>query len=226
MKILIVLTSTEQIPGSDRRTGAWFEEVAAPYYIFQSAGAEVVLASVAGGPAPIDPMSEMENFQSEYTRKFADDADAQTALKKTLRLADVKSSDYDAVFYSGGLGPVFDLTEDADSIALIERMFHEDKPIAAVCHGVASLRNAHTSGGKSLIQGRNVTGFSNGEERAAHSDGIVPFLVEDELRRLGGNYSSGPDWTSHVVVDGRLITGQNPASSEGAARKLLEVVRG
>lgn len=226
MKILIVLTSTGQIPGSDRKTGSWFEEVAAPYYIFQSAGVEVVLASVTGGPAPIDPMSEMENFQSEYTRKFADDADAQTALANTRRLADVKSSDYDAVFYSGGLGPLFDLTEDADSIALIERMFDESKPIAAVCHGVASLRNARTSDGKILIQSRNVTGFSNSEERAAHGDGVVPFLVEDELRRLGGHYSSGPDWTSHLVVDGRLITGQNPASSEGVAKKLLEVVRG
>jgi putative intracellular protease/amidase len=225
MKILIVLSSCEQVPATDRKTGTWFEELAAPYYIFQDAGAAVSLASVTGGPAPIDPWSESEDAQTSATQRFAADSVAQKALANTLTLSDIAADDFDTVFYSGGLGPVFDLTEDKNSIALIEATYRAGKPVAAVCHGVAALRLARTSEGAPLVQGRSVAGFSNSEEWAAHGVGVVPFLIEDEMRRLGGVYSSAANWSPHIVVDGTLITGQNPASSEGAAQKILEALQ-
>jgi putative intracellular protease/amidase len=225
MNILMVLSSCAQIPGGDRKTGTWFEELAAPYYAFRKAGALVTLASPTGGAAPLDPASLESSFQSEATRRFAADAAAQAALADTRTLASINADNYEAVFYSGGLGPVFDLTLDATSTALIEAFDRADKPIAAVCHGVAALRQAKAADGRPLVSGRNVTGFSNSEEQAARGTGVVPFLVEDELTRLGGRYSSGADWSAHVVVDGRLITGQNPASSEKAAERLLDALR-
>jgi putative intracellular protease/amidase len=224
MKILIVLSSVDQIPGTDRKTGTWYEELAAPYYAFTDAGAEVIVASLAGGPAPIDPWSQSEQAQTDATRRFNADPAAKTALANTVKLSSIRAADYDAVFYPGGLGPVFDLTDDANSIALIEATFNAGKPLAAVCHGSAALRNAHTPDGAPLVTGRAVAGFSNSEENAAHGEALVPFLVEDELRRLGGHYTSVADWNAHVVVAGNLITGQNPASSEGAARKVLEAL--
>jgi putative intracellular protease/amidase len=225
VKILIALSSCGQIPGTDRKTGTWFEELAAPYYTFQDAGAEVTLASVSGGRAPIDPASESESAQTDATRRFAADPAAKQALANTRTLSAIRAGDYNALFYSGGLGPVFDLTDDKSSIALIEATYRAGKPVAAVCHGVAALRLAKTPEGAPLIQGRAVAGFSNSEERAAHGIDVVPFLIEDELRRLGGHYSSAADWNAHVVVDGQLITGQNPASSGAAAQKVLEALQ-
>jgi putative intracellular protease/amidase len=225
MKVLIVLTSASKVPGSDRRTGTWLEELAAPYYTFQDAGAKVTLASVAGGPAPIDPTSESAAAQTDATRRFLADAAAQKALANTVTLAGVNPDDYDAVFYSGGLGPVFDLTDNQKSISIIEAMERAKKPIAAVCHGVAALRGARKSDGAPLIEGRAVSGFSNSEERAANGTSLVPWFIEDEMRRLGGQYSCAADWAPHVVVDGNLITGQNPASSAGAAQKVLNALQ-
>jgi putative intracellular protease/amidase len=225
MKILIVLSSTRQVPGSERKTGTWLEELAEPYYVFLDAGAEVTLASMAGGPAPIDPASESAASQTEATRRFIADPAAQKALANTVKLSDIRPEDFDAVFYSGGLGPVFDVTGNEKSIALIETLHRAGKPVAAVCHAVAALRLARSRQGEPLIRDRSVTGFSNSEERAAHGVGLVPWLIEDELRRLGGRYTSGADWNPHVVVDGNLITGQNPASSAGAARKVLEALQ-
>jgi putative intracellular protease/amidase len=225
MNILMILTSCAQIPGAERKTGTWLEELAAPYYLFRAAGAQVTLASPAGGAAPIDPASLADNFQSEATRRFSGDTEAQAALANTRVLSAIDAENCDAVFFTGGLGPVFDLSQDPTSTAIVESLHRAGKPIAAVCHGVAAVRRANRPDGQSIVSGRAVTGFSNSEEHAAHGVGVVPFLVEDELKRLGGRYSSGPDWTSHVVVDGGLITGQNPASSEATAQKLLEALR-
>lgn len=225
MRILIVLSSTSKVPGSDRKTGTWLEELAAPYYVFTDAGAQVTLASIVGGPAPIDPTSESAASQTEATHRFIADPIAQRALANTVTLASIDPNEYDAVFYSGGLGPVFDLTDDRKSISLIEAMQRGNKPIAAVCHGIAALRRANTPDGEPLIAGRTVSGFSNSEERAANGIGLVPWTIEDEVRRLGGEYSRGADWSAHVVVDGNLITGQNPASSTDAAREVLSALQ-
>jgi putative intracellular protease/amidase len=225
MNILMILSSCAQIPGTERKTGTWFEELAAPYYTLRAVGAQVTLASPEGGAAPIDPASLDDNFQSEATRRFSADTEAQAALANTQALSAIRAEAYDAVFYSGGLGPVFDLSQDPMSTAIVESFHRSGKPVAAVCHGVAALRRAIAPDGQSIVRDRAVTGFSNSEEQAAHGIGVVPFLVEDELKRLGGRYSSGPDWTSHVVVDGGLITGQNPASSEATAQRLLEALR-
>jgi putative intracellular protease/amidase len=225
MRILIVLTSASKVPGTNHRTGTWLEELAAPYYTFQNAGAQMTLASVAGGAAPLDPTSESTAAQTQETRRFLADPVAQKALANTVTLASVNPDDYDGVFYSGGLGPVFDLTDNQKSIGIIEAMERARKPIAAVCHGVAALRNAHKANGAPLIEGRAVSGFSNSEELAANGPGLVPWFIEDELRRLGGQYSCAADWSPHVVVDGNLITGQNPASSAGAAREVLNALK-
>jgi putative intracellular protease/amidase len=225
MRILIVLSSCGRIPGTDRRTGTWLEELAAPYYVFRDAGAQVDVASVAGGRAPLDPTSQEPAFQTDATRRFVADPDAERALAGTLRLSAIRPEVYDAVFYSGGLGPVFDLSEDRTSIGLIETMHRAGKPIAAVCHGSAVFRNVRDPRGLALVMGRAVTGFSNSEELAANGPDMVPYFIEDELRRLGGHYSSAPDGQPHIVADGKLITGQNPASAEGAARKVLEMIR-
>jgi putative intracellular protease/amidase len=223
-KILILLTSTGTLPGTDRKIGTWLEELAAPYYTFTDAGAQVTLASVAGGPAPFDPLSESEDAHTPATRRFLSDPVAQNAAANTLALAGINPDEYDGVFFSGGLGPVFDLADHQKSIALIEAFDRATKPIAAVCHGVAALRRARTPDGAPLIKNRAVTGFSNSEELAANGPGLVPWLIEDEMRRLGGKYSCAADSSPHVVVDRNLITGQNPASSEGTAQKVLDAL--
>jgi putative intracellular protease/amidase len=222
MKILIVLTSHDTLGNTGRKTGFWLEEFAAPYYAFVDAGATVTLASPKGGQPPLDPKSDDPDAQTDATRRFRQDAEAQRVLASTHRLADVQAADYDAVFYPGGHGPLWDLAEDTKSVGLIETMLAAGKPVSAVCHAPGVLRHAKTADGKPLVQGRQVTGFSNAEEAAVQLTDVVPFLVEDELTRLGGLYSSGPDWQPHVVSDGLLVTGQNPASSVGVAQALLE----
>ncbi|WP_315131780.1 type 1 glutamine amidotransferase domain-containing protein [Achromobacter marplatensis] len=222
MKILIVLTSHDTLGNTGRKTGFWLEEFAAPYYAFVDAGATVTLASPKGGQPPLDPKSDDPDAQTDATRRFRQDADAQRMLASTRRLADVQAADYDAVFYPGGHGPLWDLAEDTKSVGLIETMLAAGKPVSAVCHAPGVLRHAKTADGKPLVQGRQVTGFSNAEEAAVQLTDVVPFLVEDELSRLGGLYSSGPDWQPYVVSDGLLVTGQNPASSVGVAEALLD----
>jgi len=222
MNILIVLTSHDTLGNTGRKTGFWLEEFAAPYYAFLDAGAKITLASPLGGQPPLDPKSDDPDAQTDDTRRFQKDTEAQRVLASTRRLAEVQASDYDAVFYPGGHGPLWDLAEDAKSVALIETMLAAGKPVSAVCHAPGVLRHAKTADGKPLVQGRQVTGFSNAEEAAVQLTDVVPFLVEDELKKLGGLYSSGPDWQSHVVSDGLLITGQNPGSSVGVAKALLE----
>ncbi|CAB3948792.1 Protein/nucleic acid deglycase HchA [Achromobacter insolitus] len=226
MNILIVLTSHDTLGNTGRKTGFWLEEFAAPYYAFVDAGAQVTLASPAGGQPPLDPKSDDPDAQTDDTRRFRQDKDAQRQLAATLRLAQVQAADYDAVFYPGGHGPLWDLAEDPKSVALIETMLAAGKPVAAVCHAPGVLRHAMTADGKPLVQGRQVTGFSNAEEAAVQLSDVVPFLVEDELKRLGGQYTSGPDWQPHVVNDGLLVTGQNPASSVGVANALLDRLKG
>jgi putative intracellular protease/amidase len=222
MNILIVLTSHDTLGNTGRKTGFWLEEFAAPYYAFVDAGAKVTLASPAGGQPPLDPKSDDPDAQTDDTRRFRQDKDAQRQLAATLRLAQVQAADYDAVFYPGGHGPLWDLAEDPNSVSLIETMLAAGKPVAAVCHAPGVLRHAKTADGNPLVQGRQVTGFSNAEEAAVQLSDVVPFLVEDELKKLGGQYSSGPDWQPHVVGDGLLVTGQNPASSVGVAQALLD----
>jgi len=222
MNILIVLTSHDTLGNTGRKTGFWLEEFAAPYYAFLDAGAKVTLASPLGGQPPLDPKSDDPDAQTDDTRRFQKDSEAQRVLASTRRLAEVQASDFDAVFYPGGHGPLWDLAEDARSVALIETMLAAGKPVSAVCHAPGVLRHAQTADGKPLVQGRQVTGFSNAEEAAVQLTDVGPFLVEDELKKLGGLYSSGPDWQSHVVSDGLLITGQNPGSSVGVAKALLE----
>jgi putative intracellular protease/amidase len=222
MKILIVLTSHDTLGDTGRKTGFWLEEFAAPYYAFVDAGAKVTLASPAGGQPPLDPKSDDPGAQTDDTRRFRQDAEAQRLLASTRPLGEAQAADYDAVFYPGGHGPLWDLAEDPKSVSLIETMLAAGKPVAAVCHAPGVLRHAKTADGNPLVQGRQVTGFSNAEEAAVQLSDVVPFLVEDELKQLGGLYSSGPDWQPHVVGDGLLITGQNPASSVGVAEALLE----
>jgi putative intracellular protease/amidase len=221
MKILMVLTSHDRLGDTGEKTGFWLEEFASPYYVFKDAGADITLASPAGGHPPLDPRSDDDNAQTESTRRFKSDADAQQALANTRKLVDLDASAYDAVFYPGGHGPLWDLAEDRASIDLIETFWRAGKPVAAVCHAPGVLRHAH-DGDKPLVDGRSVTGFSNSEEAAVGLTDIVPFLVEDELARLGGKYAKGDDWSSFVQVDGRLITGQNPASSAATAQALLK----
>ncbi len=221
MKILMVLTSHDQLGDTGKKTGFWLEEFAAPYYVFKDAGAEITLASPHGGQPPLDPKSDAPDAQTDATRRFKEDAQAQQALAHTVKLAGLKEADFDAVFYPGGHGPLWDLAEDRDSIGLIERMFAAGKPVAAVCHAPGVLRHVKAADGTPLVQGKKVAGFTNTEEAAAQLTDIVPFLVEDMLRNHGGNYSKGADWQSYVVSDANLITGQNPASSEAAAHEVL-----
>ena len=221
MKILMVLTSHEQLGNTGKKTGFWLEEFAAPYYVFKDAGADIVLASPKGGQPPLDPKSDEADAQTDATRRFKHDPAAQAALAHTAKLVDVSSAGMDALFYPGGHGPLWDLAEDANSIKLIEAMAAADKTVAAVCHAPGVLRHAKAAGGAPLVKGRRVTGFTNTEEEAVQLTKIVPFLVEDMLREHGGIYSKGTDWQSYVVTDGKLITGQNPASSVEAARAVL-----
>jgi putative intracellular protease/amidase len=222
MKILMVLTSHDKLGDTGRKTGFWLEELAAPYYVFQDAGAEIVLASPKGGRPPLDPKSDEPAFQTDLTRRFSADAAATARLADTARLDGLRQEDFDTVFYPGGHGPLWDLAEDAHSIALLESFVAAGKPIALVCHAPGVLRHVRGPDGRPLVAGRNVTGFTNSEEEAVGLTDVVPFLVEDELKAKGGLFSKGADWAAYVVQDGRLITGQNPASSEPAARKLLE----
>jgi putative intracellular protease/amidase len=217
----MVLTSHDQLGDTGQKTGFWLEEFAAPYFVFKDAKAEVTIASPRGGQPPLDPKSDEPDFQTAATERFKEDADAQAALANSVRLAEVSAGDFDAVFYPGGHGPLWDLTNDEDSISLIESMFAAGKPVAAVCHAPAVLRNTFAPDGTALIEGKSVTGFSNSEEEAVQLTDVVPFLLEDELIMKGGNYSKSSDWHPYVVTDGRLITGQNPASSEQAAQAVL-----
>lgn len=222
MKILIVLTSHDQLGDTGRKTGFWLEELAAPYYAFQDAGAEIVLASPKGGQPPLDPKSSEPAFQTDDTRRFEADARATARLAATVRLDSVDQADFDAVFYPGGHGPLWDLAEDRHSVGLIESFLAAAKPVALVCHAPGALRHVRTPEGRPLVEGKQVTGFSNTEEAAVELTDVVPFLVEDELKAKGGVYSKGPDWAPHVVSEGLLITGQNPASSAATAERLLK----
>jgi len=224
MKILMVLTSHDELGSTGRKTGFWLEEFAAPYYVFKDAGVTITLASPKGGQPPLDPKSAEKDFQTPATERFNSDAEAQAALAHTVPLKTVSADEYDAIFYPGGHGPLWDLAEDPDSIALIEAMHARGKPVAAVCHAPGVLRHARAADGTPLVQGKAVTGFSNTEEVAVGLTEVVPFLVEDELRKAGGTYSKGADWQPHVISAGNLITGQNPASSEPAARAVLKLL--
>jgi putative intracellular protease/amidase len=225
MKILMVLTSHDQLGDTGKKTGFWLEEFAAPYYVFHDSGAEVVLASPKGGQPPLDPNSDSADAQTDATRRFADDSKAQQALAHTQVLSQVAGQSFDAVFYPGGHGPLWDLAEDKDSIALVERTVTQGTPFGAVCHAPAIFRHARRKDGAPLVKGRAVTGFSNGEEDAVGLTDVVPFLVEDMLKANDGDYSSLPDFQPHVVTDGKLVTGQNPASSAGAAEALLALLK-
>ncbi|CAN5232505.1 type 1 glutamine amidotransferase domain-containing protein [soil metagenome] len=221
MKILMVLTSHDELGTTGRKTGFWLEELAAPYYAFKDAGVEVVLASPKGGQPPLDPKSNEPSFQTELTRRFEADAQAQEQLASTVRLDSVSQADFDTVFYPGGHGPLWDLAEDRHSIELIESFIAAGKPVALVCHAPGVLRHVKAADGRPLVAGKKVTGFTNTEEEGVGLTKVVPFLVEDELVAKGGIYSKGEDWASYVVTDGLLITGQNPASSAEAALVLL-----
>lgn len=225
MKILMVLTSHDRLGDTGHKTGFWLEEFAAPYYVFKDAGAEVVLASPKGGQPPLDPKSDAPDAQTAATVRFNEDADALSALAGTLRLKDVVDGEFDAVFYPGGHGPLWDLAEDADSIRLIEQAFSAGKPVAAVCHGPAVFRHTRGALGEPLVKDKRVTGFSNEEEVAVGLADVVPFSLEDVLKKNGGHYERGAVWQSYVVTDGRLVTGQNPASSEAAAEDVLRLLR-
>jgi putative intracellular protease/amidase len=222
MKVLIVLTSHDQLGNTGRKTGFWLEELAAPYYAFKDAGAEIVLASPKGGQPPLDPKSNEPAFQTDETRRFEADAQATAQLAQTVRLDSVSQADFDAVFYPGGHGPLWDLAEDRHSVALIESFLAAGKPVALVCHAPGALRHVKTPQGRPLVEGKQVTGFSNTEEAGVELTEVVPFLVEDELKAKGGIYTRGPDWAPYVVSDGLLITGQNPASSASTAERLLK----
>jgi putative intracellular protease/amidase len=222
MKILMVLTSHDQLGNTGRKTGFWLEEFAAPYYVLSDAGAEITLASPAGGQPPLDPKSAEADFLTDATRRFDADAEAQAALANTLKLSGIKADEYDALFYPGGHGPLWDLAEDRHSIALIESMYVSGKPVAAVCHAPGVLKGTTLADGSALVKGKSLTGFSNSEEAAVELTDVVPFLLEDLLQEKGASYSSADDWQPYTVTDGNLITGQNPASSEQVAQAVLK----
>ncbi|EDP95058.1 ThiJ/PfpI [Kordia algicida OT-1] len=221
-KVLFVLTSHDELGNTGEKTGFWIEEFAAPFYTLKDKGIAITLASPKGGQPPIDPKSEGEDAQTPATKRFNDDKETQKLLANTLKLATVNEADYDAIFYPGGHGPLWDLSEDPNSIKLIEAFYNNNKPVASVCHAPAVLKNTKNLDGTPLVKGKNVTGFSNSEEEAVGLTAIVPFLVEDMLKKNQGIYSKVDDWNSHAVKDGLLITGQNPASSEKVAELLLE----
>ena len=223
-KVLMVLTSHDTLGNTGRKTGFWLEELAAPYYTFKDAGVEIVLASPAGGQPPLDPKSNEPSFQTDLTRRFEADPAATAQLAATVRLDSVNQADFDTVFYPGGHGPLWDLAEDRHSIALIEAFIAANKPVALVCHAPGVLRHVKSADGRPLVAGKKVSGFTNTEEEGVGLTDVVPFLVEDELKKLGGVYSQGPDWGSYVVQDGLLITGQNPGSSQAAAALLLQQI--
>lgn len=225
MKILMVLTSHDQLGNTGHKTGFWLEEFASPYYVFKDANADITLASPKGGQPPLDPKSDEPDFQTDATERFKNDTVAIAELANTLKLSDVSAEDYDAVFYPGGHGPLWDLSKDKSSIALVETMYAAGKPVAAVCHAPAVLCNANAKDGTPLIKGKSVTGFSNTEEDAVQLTDVVPFLLEDELKAKGAAYSKDEDWHPYAITDGNLITGQNPQSSELVANAVLECLR-
>jgi len=222
MKILLVLTSHDELGDTGKKTGFWLAEFADPYYYMTDKGVEVTLASPKGGLPPIDPKSELPNFQTVSTKRFNGDEETQDILAETVKLASVKQEDFDAIFYSGGYGPMWDLANNETSINLIESFYNNDKPVASVCHAPAIFKNTKDADGNSLIQGKKVTAYSNSEEEAVDFTEIVPFSVEDMLKENGGIYSKGPDWGAYALEDGLLITGQNPASAELVAEMLLK----
>jgi putative intracellular protease/amidase len=225
MKVLMVITSHDQLGNTGRKTGFWLEELAAPYYVFKDADVDITVASPKGGRPPMDPKSNEAGFRTDLTRRFENDAAAEAQLDKTVRLDSVKHEDFDTLFYPGGHGPMWDLAEDEHSIRLIESFIAAGKPIGIVCHSTGALHRVKTTDGKPLVQGREVTGFTDGEEEEMGLTKIVPFLVEDEMLKLGAVFSKKADWAVHVVSDGLLITGQNPASSGPAAKTLMAAVR-
>ena len=224
MKVLIVLTSHDQLGDTGKKTGFWLEEFASPYYHLKDAGVQVTLASPRGGQPPLDPKSHEPDFQTDDTRRFDDDQAAQNELANTAKLAEMKVEDFDAVFYPGGHGPLWDLHNDNDSIALIEGFIASGKPLATVCHAPAVLLKAKDRNGDPLVKGKQVTGFSNSEEAAVELMDIVPYLVEDQLIAMGGVYQKVEDWNSLAVVDGLIITGQNPGSSAAVAEALVKTI--
>jgi putative intracellular protease/amidase len=225
MKIVIVLTSHSKLGNTNEKTGFWIEEFATPYYIFKEAGAQITLASPKGGQPPIDPKSDAPENQTDATIRYKKDEDLLKLMANTVKLEGLSAKNFDAVFYPGGHGPLWDLATDKNSIQLIEEFWDAKKPVATVCHAPSVLLNVKDEEGKFLIHGKNVTGFSNSEEKAVQLDKIVPFLLEDELKNKGGIYSKKEDWASYFVKDGLLITGQNPASSEAVAKELVSLLR-
>jgi len=225
LKVLIVLTSHSDLGNTGHKTGFWIEEFTAPYYVLADAGVQVTIVSPEGGQPPVDPKSALPESQTAATRRFDNDTALKEKLAHTLKLTDVKAEDFDAVFYPGGHGPLWDLANDTNSIALIEKFYNEKKPVAFVCHAPGVLLKTKLPNGEPLVKGKDVTGFSDSEEEAVGLTKIVPFLLEDELKKLGANYSKGADWGSFVKVDGLLITGQNPGSSEEAANELIKMLR-
>lgn len=220
-KVLFVLTSHDELGNTGEKTGFWVEEFAAPYYFLKDKGVAITIASPKGGQPPIDPKSELPDFQTDATKRFDQDTETQEKLKNSISLSEIKAVEYDAIFYPGGHGPLWDLAEDNNSISLIEAFYNQNKPVASVCHAPAIFKNTKTADGASLVKGKKVTGFSNSEEEAVQLTDIVPFLVEDMLMNNGAEYSKGDDWAPYAVEDGLIITGQNPASSELVAEKLL-----
>ena len=225
MKVLMVLTSHDELGTTGEKTGFWLEEFTSPYYTFKDAGADIVIASIKGGQPPLDPKSDAPDAQTESTRRFDQDTDAQHQLANTVVLADIKADDFDTVFYAGGHGPLWDLTNSATSIELIQAFDRAQKPIGFVCHAPAVLKNVKTESGESFVKGKKLTGFSNSEEAAVQLTDVVPFLIEDEFKAQGAHYEKGADWSSYTVTDGHLITGQNPASSEAVAEQLLDMLK-
>lgn len=225
MKVLIVLTSHDQLGNTGKKTGFWLEEFAAPYYVLKDAGAAVTLASPKGGQPPLDPKSDLPENQTQLTQRFRTDTAAQAELAHTKKLADMSADDFDGVFYPGGHGPMWDMPENAASIALIEAFVKADKPVAAVCHAPVALVNVRGKDGEYLVKGKHVAGFTNAEEEAVNLTAVVPFLLEDRLKERGGIYSKAANWVPYVQVDGKLVTGQNPASSGPGAEELLKLLR-
>ena len=226
MKILIVLTSHSALGDTGKKTGFWIEEFAAPYYVLADAGAIITIASPLGGQPPVDPKSEAADAQTPATKRFYADLDAIDKVANSIKISDVNKDDYDAVFYPGGHGPLWDLANDESSIQLIEDFYNTQKPVAFVCHAPAALIKVKAENGHPLVKGKKVTGFSNSKEEAVGLTKVVPFLLEDELKKLGAHYSKGADWSSYAEQDGLLITGQNPASSEAVAKLLLKTLIG
>ncbi len=224
MKILMVLTSHDKLGETGKKTGFWLEEFAAPYYVFRDEGATVTLASPKGGQPPLDPKSDEPGAQTDATRRFKSDEEAKQALAHTRTLSSMDADTFDAVFYPGGHGPLWDLAEDRASIAMIEETYAAGKPVALVCHAPGALRHVTTANGAPLVKGKQVTGFSNAEEEASQLTHVVPFLLEDELARLGAHYRKGPNWGSFIQADANLITGQNPASSAAAAAEVIRLL--